>query len=108
MEPERRYPLANAPHLRRMTQPLLTLSPDERARSLANLKLERDAIVLYDELAKIEQDPTRAAAFQRIAANERRHAEIWATRLEQAGAKVPPFDGPRARVRVIIFVARRF
>ena len=91
-----------------MTQPALTLSADERARSLANLKLERDAIVLYDELAKIEQDPNRAAAFQRIAANERRHAEIWATRLEQAGAKVPPFDGPRARVRAIIFVARRF
>jgi VIT1/CCC1 family predicted Fe2+/Mn2+ transporter len=91
-----------------MSHPALSLTADERATSLANLKLERDAIVLYDQLAEIEKDPNRAAAFRRIAANERRHAEIWATRLEQAGAKVPPFDGPRPRVRVIIFIARRF
>lgn len=91
-----------------MTQPALSLTPGERSKSLANLKLERDAIVLYDALAEIEKDPNRAAAFKRIAANERRHADIWATRLEQAGAKVPPFDGPRPRVRVIIFIARRF
>jgi VIT1/CCC1 family predicted Fe2+/Mn2+ transporter len=86
----------------------LSLTPEERERSLANLKLERDAIVLYDRLAEIERVPERAAAFRRIAANERRHAEIWATRLEQAGANVPAFSGPRARVRAIIFLARLF
>ena len=41
------------------------------ARSLANLKLERDAIVLYESLAAIEKDPRRAAAFGRIAAMPR-------------------------------------
>jgi len=76
--------------------------------SLDNLKLERDAIVLYDSLATIERDPVRAAAFQRIAGNERRHADIWAGKLTELGATVPPADGPRARVRFILLVARVF
>lgn len=76
--------------------------------SLDNLKLERDAIALYDALARIEKDPTRAAAFERIAGNERRHADIWATKLEELGAHVPPADGPRPRVRLIITLARLF
>jgi VIT1/CCC1 family predicted Fe2+/Mn2+ transporter/rubrerythrin len=91
-----------------MGQVTLQLTPEERARSIANLKLERDAVVLYDRLAEIEKQPDRAAAFRRIAANERRHAEIWANRLEGAGATVPPISGPRARVRLIILVARLF
>jgi VIT1/CCC1 family predicted Fe2+/Mn2+ transporter len=84
----------------------LQLTAEEQARSLSNLKLERDAIVLYDELARIERDPERAAAFSRIAANERRHADIWASRLAQAGIDAAPSTGPRARVRLIILLAR--
>ena len=75
-------------------------------RSLDNLKLERDAIVLYDALATIEKDPRRADAFRRIAGNERRHADIWASKLRDLGADVPPAGGPRMRVRFIIFAAR--
>jgi vacuolar iron transporter family protein len=77
-------------------------------QSLDNLKLERDAIVLYDALSRIEKDPRRAAAFQTIAGNERRHAEIWATKLRELGASVPPVAGPRMRVRTIIWLARMF
>jgi VIT1/CCC1 family predicted Fe2+/Mn2+ transporter len=91
-----------------MGQATLQLNDEERAASLANLKLERDAIVLYDRLAAIEKDPIRAAAFQRIAHNERRHAEIWANRLTEAGASVPPAGGPRLRVRMIIVLAQLF
>jgi VIT1/CCC1 family predicted Fe2+/Mn2+ transporter/rubrerythrin len=91
-----------------MNVPALELTADERTRSLANLKLERDAIALYDSLAQIERDPKRAAAFRHIAANERRHAEIWATRLEGAGATVPPVSAPRSKVRLIIWLARMF
>jgi len=81
----------------------------EISTSLDNLRLERDAIVLYDALATIEKDPGRAAAFERIASNERRHADIWATRLTELGADVPsPSRRPRARVRFIILVARLF
>src|SRR6478672_10030377 len=68
-----------------------SVPPIDVERSLDNLKLERDAIVLYDSLATIEKDPHRADAFRRIAGNERRHADIWATRL---------------RVRFIIVAAR--
>jgi VIT1/CCC1 family predicted Fe2+/Mn2+ transporter/rubrerythrin len=77
-------------------------------QSLENLKLERDAIVLYDALAGIEKDQRRATAFRTIAGNERRHAEVWASKLREQGATVPPADGPRLRVRAIIVLARMF
>jgi VIT1/CCC1 family predicted Fe2+/Mn2+ transporter/rubrerythrin len=84
------------------------MAPIDVAQSLDNLKLERDAIVLYDALAEIERDPRRAGAFRRIAANERRHADIWARKLAEQGVDVPSPDKPRARVRFIILVARVF
>jgi VIT1/CCC1 family predicted Fe2+/Mn2+ transporter len=77
-------------------------------QSLENLKLERDAIILYDALAGIEKDEHRAAAFRKIAGNERRHAEVWASKLRELGASVPAVDGPRMRVRAIIVLARIF
>ena len=89
-----------------MSSPTLQLTAAERARSLANLKLERDAITLYDSLAAIEKNPDRARVFERIASNERRHADIWATRLAEAGATVPAAGGPRLRVRIVILLAR--
>lgn len=80
----------------------------DHARSLENLKLEQDAIALYDALASIERDQRRAGAFRRIAANERRHAEVWASKLRDAGASVPEPSVPRLRVRTIIAIARLF
>jgi VIT1/CCC1 family predicted Fe2+/Mn2+ transporter/rubrerythrin len=84
------------------------MSPIDTAQSLENLKLERDAIALYDALASIERDERRAAAFRTIAGNERRHADIWATKLRDLGADVPPVSPPRLRVRFIIGLARVF
>jgi VIT1/CCC1 family predicted Fe2+/Mn2+ transporter len=84
------------------------MSPDP-VQSLANLRLERDAILLYDALAAIERDPQRAAAFTRIAANERRHAAVWATKLGEAGVEVPAAPTrPRPRVAFIVLLARIF
>jgi vacuolar iron transporter family protein len=80
----------------------------DTARSVENLKLERDAIALYDALAGIEKDERRAAAFRTIASNERRHAGIWASKLEEVGVKVPLPARPRLRVRFIIALARLF
>jgi VIT1/CCC1 family predicted Fe2+/Mn2+ transporter len=85
------------------------MAPIDVQQSLENLKLERDAITLYDELAKIEKDPRRADAFRTIASNERRHAEVWAGKLRELGAVVPEPDAhPRVRVRTILLMARAF
>ncbi len=80
----------------------------DRTQSLENLRLERDAIQLYVALARIERDPVRAAAFRRIADNERRHADVWARRLTERGAHVPEPTRPGFRVRAIIAIARVF
>lgn len=85
-----------------------TFTEAERERSLANLRLERDAIVLYDRLAGLEKDARRASAFRTIASNERRHAEIWANRLREAGMEVPAEEQPRLRIRFILTLARVF
>ena len=90
-----------------MTQPVAR-RPADHAESLANLRLEQDALALYDALSSIEKDPHRAETFRTIAGNERRHAGIWADRLRALGADVPPPARPRARVRFIILLARIF
>jgi len=82
--------------------------PADLAESLANLRLEQDALALYDALGLIEKDPRRAETFRTIAGNERRHAGVWADRLRGLGAEVPPPERPRARVRFIILLARLF
>ena len=106
----RRQRTSHGAHLAATMRPLMSdaLRLDAAAleRSLANLRLERDAVVLYERLGQIERDPERARAFRSIAANERRHAEIWATRLREAGADVPPAGRPRLRVRFIVGLAR--
>jgi VIT1/CCC1 family predicted Fe2+/Mn2+ transporter len=84
------------------------MAPIDVALSLENLKLERDAINLYDALATIEKDPRRAEAFRTIAGNERRHAAIWAGKLTELGAQVPAPGGPRLRIRTIVLLARVF
>jgi VIT1/CCC1 family predicted Fe2+/Mn2+ transporter/rubrerythrin len=82
------------------------MAPIDVAQSLENLKLERDAITLYDGLARIEKDERRAAAFRKIAGNERRHADVWAGKLRDLGAAVPDAGGPRLRIRTILLLAR--
>jgi vacuolar iron transporter family protein len=73
---------------------------------LQNLLDERDGAALYEGLAKLERDPDRQRSFSELAAGERRHAEIWARKLEKAGATLPP-DRPTSRIRVLIWLARR-
>jgi VIT1/CCC1 family predicted Fe2+/Mn2+ transporter/rubrerythrin len=84
------------------------MPPIDLEQSLANLKLERDAIALYDALSRIEKEPRRASAFRTIAGNERRHAAIWADKLRDLGAPIPEAGGPRLRVRTILFLAQLF
>jgi VIT1/CCC1 family predicted Fe2+/Mn2+ transporter len=90
-----------------VTEPLAA-DPAELAHSLANLKLERDAVQLYDGLAELEKDAVRKDAFHAIASNERRHAFVWATRVTAGGAEVPKMEAPRWRVRAVLGIARVF
>ena len=76
-----------------------TTDPAELEHCLHNLKLERDAVLLYEGLAELDKDPVRSDAFHAIAAGERRHAFVWATRVEAAGAEVPAMTEPRWRVK---------
>jgi VIT1/CCC1 family predicted Fe2+/Mn2+ transporter len=73
---------------------------------LQNLIAERDGAALYEGLAGAERDPERARSFRELAEGERRHAEIWARKLEGAGTALPP-DRPSARIRVLLWLAHR-
>jgi len=73
---------------------------------LQNLVDERDGAALYEGLAKYEKDPARAASFRELAEAERRHAEIWARKLEREGVALPS-ELPSSRVRALVWLARR-
>jgi VIT1/CCC1 family predicted Fe2+/Mn2+ transporter/rubrerythrin len=88
-----------------MTRPLLP-DPVALRDTTTALRMERDAIHLYDSLARMERDPHRAEAFRTIAADERRHAEVWEGRLRDAGVAIPKPGGPGPRMRFILAVAR--
>ncbi len=73
---------------------------------LQNLLDEREGATLYEGLAQHEKDGARAEAFRAMAEDERRHAGIWARKLEKEGVAVPP-EQPSARVRALVWLARR-
>lgn len=68
---------------------------------------ERNSATLYRALATMEQDGNLAEVYRRLAATEEKHAESWATRLQESGVALPPFT-PSWRTRTLIWVARRF
>jgi VIT1/CCC1 family predicted Fe2+/Mn2+ transporter len=73
---------------------------------LENWKGEQDGAALYDAVAASERNPKLAEVYRRLAATERRHAEIWAEKLRGAGVSAPRFR-PSARTRLLSWLARR-
>jgi VIT1/CCC1 family predicted Fe2+/Mn2+ transporter len=73
---------------------------------LQNLIDERDGAALYEGLARHEKDPEKSRSFAEIGTAERRHADLWARKLEKEGVALPP-DRPSSRVRALIWLARR-
>jgi vacuolar iron transporter family protein len=73
---------------------------------LQNLLDERDGAALYEGLAALESDPERAQSFRKLAVGERRHADVWARKLEKEGATVPP-ERHSSRTKVLLWLARR-
>lgn len=79
----------------------------DRDRRLAIVQAEVDDAALYRALAEIEAGSELATVYTRMAEAEARHAEIWQTKLRQAGETELPAQ-PGWRTRTLIALARRF
>ncbi len=80
---------------------------DEIAQYRQFLADEVDGVYLYEQLARIEGDPTLQDVYMRLAAIEGKHLAVWQRELRTAGAddRLPP---PSFRVRMLAWTARRF
>lgn len=76
------------------------------ARYREYLRAEVDSAFIYRTLAGLEESQQLAEVYQRLAATEERHAEIWRTRLRAADEE-PAATGPTRRARVLAWLARR-
>ncbi|HEX8252285.1 MAG TPA: VIT1/CCC1 family protein [Thermoanaerobaculia bacterium] len=85
----------------------MPLSSRERSRLIENLVDELNGAALYDSLAAAEKDTRLAEVYRRLAVVEKRHADRWRKRLEEAGETLPPFK-PSWRTRTLTFIARHF
>jgi vacuolar iron transporter family protein len=79
----------------------------DRRRFVNNLQAELDGVALYRALAQLEAGTELATVYTRMAEVEERHANIWRTRLREAGVTTVPTE-PGWRTRVLIALARRF
>ncbi len=62
---------------------------------------------MYRALADLESDPHLSELYQRLAATEERHAQLWADKLEAAGTPRGK-TRPTRRARILIWLAGRF
>lgn len=76
-------------------------------RYRANLRAEREGAALYQMLASAERDAHLAEIYGRMAEVELRHADVWESRLREAGQEVPPTQ-LGARIRMLGWLARHF
>ena len=86
---------------------MATLSAADQKRYLLNLREERESTALYRGLAEIEKDARLAEIYRRMADVESRHAATWADLLSASG-QTPPPDTTGTRVRVLLWMAKRF
>jgi VIT1/CCC1 family predicted Fe2+/Mn2+ transporter len=77
------------------------------ARYRANLKEERNAVILYEQLAGVEKNPDLSTLYRKLAATESKHAAVWEQRLRDAGVAVPS-PGGDWRTWMLGWLATRF
>lgn len=85
-----------------------TAPPPAPHEWLHHLQDEADAAFLYDVLATLEPDTTRAGVYRQLAGIEARHVTIWQDLLRQQGHALPPRHSPSVRARGMAWMARRF
>ncbi len=73
--------------------------------AIASLKDELNGAYLYEALAGAEKDTRLAEVYRRMAAVERKHADMWVERLAEAGVKIPEFT-PDWRSRTLAWAAK--
>ena len=86
---------------------MTALTSRERTRILGNLIDETNGAALYDSLAKAEKDSRLAEVYRRLANVERKHADRWRQKLEDAGEKIPDLR-PSWRTKTLGWIARKF
>jgi len=70
---------------------------------------ESDAAFLYTVLASVEPDPKKRSTYEKLAAVERRHTELWAKLLGDQGHPLPAGGSPPSlNARVMAWLGRRF
>ncbi len=75
-------------------------------RYLSNLVDETNSAYLYRVAAELEDDPTIAGVYIRLAETEERHAAVWEQKLAEVGASVPE-RRPDVRSRILAWLARK-
>ncbi|WP_322791720.1 VIT1/CCC1 family protein [Bellilinea sp.] len=68
---------------------------------------ELSSAAIYEALAGIEKDERIRQVYEKMAAVERKHAKNWEEKLRAEGVEPPPFQ-PTLRVRLLIWLAKRF
>jgi VIT1/CCC1 family predicted Fe2+/Mn2+ transporter len=83
--------------------------PDSELKTwLHHYQDESDAAFLYSVLASVEPDPRKHATYEKLAAVERRHTEMWAKLLADHGHPLPAGGAPPSRTaRVMAWLGRR-
>ena len=72
-----------------------------------NLRDELNGAALYTALAEAEPDPVRKDLFLQLAQSEAGHAELWRSKLAEAGFRDERFV-PDLRTRLLARLAKRF
>ncbi|HMA38739.1 MAG TPA: VIT1/CCC1 transporter family protein [Gemmatimonadales bacterium] len=84
--------------------------PDSELKTwLHHYQDESDAAFLYSVLASVEPDARKKSTYEKLAAVERRHTEMWAKLLADHGHALPAGGtAPSRTARVMAWLGRRF
>lgn len=84
--------------------------PDSELKTwLHHYQDESDAAFLYSVLASVEPDARKRSTYEKLAAVERRHTEMWAKLLADHGHPLPAGGAaPSRTARVMAWLGRRF
>jgi VIT1/CCC1 family predicted Fe2+/Mn2+ transporter len=89
------------------SQPKPPATKEDIRRFQENLDDEIDGVAVYEMLAAEEKDPERVRIFRELAAVEVRHADVWRSKLREAGV-APREHGPSLKIRLLKVIAKTF